>query len=191
MFGRRHYAGFVAAEDFITVAGDAVIDEIAQGFGKYAREDGDEAPETAKLFQDEKRGVGAVEERFVRLIEIDHNVKSIEVCGIFFVAGENVGGQIALQRGEAEDALRVAAENELIEAVAESADAVVEDEWGGHNSTESLMGRGVQAGGQFAVRWIVVQAGKGWVAVNVDEMFVVTVEGNFQILQSCFFSIQA
>jgi len=44
------------------------------------------------------------------------------------VAGEDAGGERALQRCETEDAMAVAAKDELDEAVAESADAVVEED---------------------------------------------------------------
>jgi len=46
--------------------------------------------------------------------------------------GQNPGGQRTLQRRETENCIRVAAQNELDEAVAEAADAVVEEDWVGH-----------------------------------------------------------
>ena len=48
------------------------------------------------------------------------------------MAGQDTRGERALQRCETENALRIAAENELVHPIAKSADAVVEDDRVGH-----------------------------------------------------------
>ena len=80
------------------------------------------------MFEDERRGVGAGEQRFVGEFMVEDDIDRIEVGGVGAVAGEDAGGEWALQRGETEYGIVIAAENELDEAVAESADAVVEED---------------------------------------------------------------
>lgn len=59
---------------------------------------------------------------------IDYDVDCVEIGGTGAVAGEDGSGKRALQRGEAEDGVAIAAEDELDKAVAECADAVVEED---------------------------------------------------------------
>jgi|SRR5271170_1257110 len=57
---------------------------------------------------------------------VDNYIDGIESGRAGAVAGEDGHGERALQRGEAEDGIAIAAEDESDKAVAESADAVVE-----------------------------------------------------------------
>jgi len=59
---------------------------------------------------------------------IDDHVDRVEIGGINAVAGEDAGGEGALQRGKTEGGIAIAAEDESDEAVAESADAVVDED---------------------------------------------------------------
>jgi len=54
------------------------------------------------------------------------------------MAGQDAGGEGALQRGEAEDSVGIAAEDELVQPVTESADAVVEEDGVGHVTAKTL-----------------------------------------------------
>jgi hypothetical protein len=63
---------------------------------------------------------------------VDDDVDRIERVGAGAVLGEDAGSESALQRGETEDGVAVAAKDELDEAVAESADAVVKQDGMGH-----------------------------------------------------------
>ena len=63
---------------------------------------------------------------------VEDHVDRIQIGGVDGVADEDAGGGIALQRGETEDGIAIAAEDELDEAVAESADVVVEEDGVGH-----------------------------------------------------------
>ena len=63
---------------------------------------------------------------------MEGDVDRIQIVGVGIVAGEYGGGETALERCKTEDGVVVAAENELNETVAESADAVVEEDGAGH-----------------------------------------------------------
>ena len=56
------------------------------------------------------------------------DVERIELLGIFPVALQDRPAKIALKRRELEAAFRVAWENEVIQSVAEPADAVIQNE---------------------------------------------------------------
>ena len=62
-------------------------------------------------------------------IRVNDNVECVDVAGIDAVAGENVGSESALQRGEAENRVVIVAESELNQTVAESADSVIREGW--------------------------------------------------------------
>jgi hypothetical protein len=80
------------------------------------------------LFEDIEDGGGAGEQLFVGKFVVEDDVNGIEVAGVGAVAGEDACGERALQGGETEDGMAIAAENELDEAVAQSADSVVEED---------------------------------------------------------------
>ena len=59
-------------------------------------------------------------------VRVDDDVERVKIAGIDAVAGEDAGGESALQRGKAKYRVAIAAESELDEVVAESTDSVVE-----------------------------------------------------------------
>ena len=91
-------------------------------------EEAQELPDSAEFFQDKDDGIGAREETFVGKFVIDDDVDSVEVLGICAVAGQDAGSERALQRCETKDSVGITADNELVQPVAESADAVVEND---------------------------------------------------------------
>jgi hypothetical protein len=121
-------ANFGAAEDCVTVAGYDVVGGVAEEFGQELQKGCAGPPETWELFQDEDGGGGAGEQIFAGEFVVDRDVDGVESGGVGSVTREDGGSKGALQRGEAEDIIVIAAENELDEAVAESADAVVEND---------------------------------------------------------------
>jgi len=123
--------GIVAAEDAVAGAGYEAVGPVAEG-ARDGSDDCGEAPEAAELVKDKNDSVGAGQQALVSEIGVHNDVDGIEVGGIRAVAGQDAGRQRALQRGEAEDGVRIAAEDELDKAVAESADAVVEEDGRGH-----------------------------------------------------------
>ena len=62
---------------------------------------------------------------------IENRVDGVEAGGVGAVAAQNARSERALQRGETEDCPAIAVDYELDQAVAESADAVVEEDGAG------------------------------------------------------------
>lgn len=77
------------------------------------------------------------EDLFVRLARLSHEVDGVEERGGGSVAGEDLGSDWALERGEAEEISTITAEDELDEAIAEPAKAVVEEDGVGRHSIPS------------------------------------------------------
>ena len=125
-------ANFGAAEKAVTVAGYDVVSRVAEDFGQELQEECGGSPEAWELLQDEEDGVGAGEQTFVGELVVEGDIDRVENARIDAVAGEDGGGERALQRRETEDGIAIAAKNELDEAVAESAAAVVEEDGVGH-----------------------------------------------------------
>ena len=91
-------------------------------------EDDEDLPDSTESFQDEDDSVRAREKMFVGKFVIGDNVDGVEVVGISPVTRKDAGREGALQRCETKDGVGIPAEDELVEAVAESADAVVEND---------------------------------------------------------------
>jgi hypothetical protein len=126
-------AGFGAAEDAVPPAGYGIVGGVAHQLGQELHEESGSSPEPSKLLKDEDSRGGTREQRFVGQVMVEHHVNRIKVGGADAVAGEDAGGEGALQRGETEDRFAIATENKLDEAVAQSAHAVVEEDGVGHD----------------------------------------------------------
>jgi hypothetical protein len=124
------------------MAGDSVVSGVEEELGKESEYECGSVPRAAELGKHEESGGGAGEQEFVCLfvcvsvwtmgVRIDDDVDRIQMAGVKVVTGEDAGGKGALQRCETESGIAVAAKDELDEAVAESADAVVEEDRVGH-----------------------------------------------------------
>jgi hypothetical protein len=139
-------AGFGTAEDAVAAPGYGVVSRFPKESGHHLEKNCGYAPTTTESLQDEENGIGPGEKIFVRpsfgwvvhgwilahWIRVDDDVDRIESVGAGAVLGEDAGSERALQRGETEDGVAIAAKDELDEAVAESADAVVEQDGMGH-----------------------------------------------------------
>ena len=66
------------------------------------------------------------------MVVVEDHIDRVEIGGARVVAAQNASRKRALQRGELEDGVMVLPQDELGEAVAESADAVVEKDGAGH-----------------------------------------------------------
>ena len=132
--GSGQWAGFEAAKDTVTVAGDGVVNEVADRFRQELEQKGDSAPTRANLFEHKKNGIRAGEEKFRRRlrIRVDDEIDGVEIARIEIVAGEKAGGQSALQGSEAELALVITTEDELDKAIAQAADTVVKEDGARH-----------------------------------------------------------
>jgi hypothetical protein len=121
-------AGFGAAEDLVAVPGDEMVSPIADNEGKDPEGKAEEAPASAELLKGIENRIGARQQVLIRQFVVQHDVDGIEVAGIASVAIKDAGGKSALQRSKAKAVLRVALKDELDKAVAEAADAVVEED---------------------------------------------------------------
>jgi hypothetical protein len=132
------HTGFEAAEEAVAVASYGVVGRVAEKFWDQLQQGCNWGPRACELLQDEEDGVGAGEEEFVGKSIVEDNIDRVEVAGVGPVAGEDAGDESALQRGETEERIAIAAENELDQAIAESANAVVEEDGVGHAYIETL-----------------------------------------------------
>lgn len=117
-----------AAEEAVAVAGNFVVSGFAEEFGKSLQKRCCEIPGSAELLQYEQSRTGTREQAFIFRFVVEDNINRIQIARIYAVAREDASGEIALQRSEVEGLFAVAAKNELDEAVAESADTVVEED---------------------------------------------------------------
>src|SRR5580692_1839039 len=132
IFGGRQHAGFEATEDAVAIAGDYAVSPIAEEAGLELRHETQEAPEAPELLEDEDCGVGTSQQVFIGLIGVDDDINGVEISGVRPAPRKDARGQGTLQRSEAENSCGIAAQDELVQAVAESADAVVKQDGVGH-----------------------------------------------------------
>lgn len=85
------------------------------------------------------------------MIVVDDYIDGVEIGGVGAMAGEDGGGEGALQSSEAEDRIAVMTEDELGEAVAETADTVVKEDGKGHGVIRLAMVSSPDAGVRFEV----------------------------------------
>jgi hypothetical protein len=121
-------AGVEFAEDRVAIAGNKVVEGVAKGAREEVPERTANAPGASEFTEDVGDSIGAGDELFVRFLGPHYDVKRVEILGAGSVALEDASGEGALERGEAEEIVAIVAEGELDESVAESADAVVEED---------------------------------------------------------------
>jgi len=121
-------ASVVLAEDAVTTSHDEIVFPISQPAGQHSQRDTQDIPSSAEFSQDYHGSVGLGCEALVRLGVVEYNVHSVEIRGSRVVAPQYRGREVALQGGKAETILRIMLQNEMDEAVAEDADAVVEND---------------------------------------------------------------
>jgi hypothetical protein len=122
LVGGGDWAGVVAAEDAITVAGDLGVDEFFEAAGGEADGGGDDGPGLGEEAESVGEGVGAVGDGAVGEEDDTFGI------GWGVVAGEELLAEGGFEGDEAEDGVGVAADEEADGAVAEGADAVEEED---------------------------------------------------------------
>ena len=116
------------AEDLVAIAGNNLVQDVANHPRQYSPEETTNAPAPSEFAEDVGHGIGAGDESFLGLLVVRDDVERLEIDSIGSITTENLSGERALQRGEAEEILAIMLEGELDEAVAESAKAVVEED---------------------------------------------------------------
>jgi len=110
------------------MAGDEAVAQFAQRTRNNSQQRRGDAPEPAQVLRNEDRSVRAGQQAFAGLAVVEDDVHGIEIGRADAMAAQNPGGEIALQRCEPEDVAVVALEDEFHGAIAEAADAVVEND---------------------------------------------------------------
>ena len=85
------------------------------------------APRVADAAQDPEHRAPAADDPLARPAAIEYQVKRVELLGILGMAPQDLGGRGPLERRESEAVASVAPRDEAHRAVAEPADAVVEE----------------------------------------------------------------
>jgi hypothetical protein len=135
-----------AAENAVAVSRDQVVERVAEEPRDELQNECAGPPEASELFKDEDDCVGSGEQGFIREIVVKDNVDRIQVSRVGAVSGQNALGERALERGKQKRTLAITAEGELDEVVAESADAIVEEDGRGHGILTTLALRKVLSG---------------------------------------------
>jgi len=120
-------ARVVAAEQTVAGPRHQVIAEIAR-HSRHEAERGRRAPGTAQGAEDPERGVGLPEKTLVGPTARQDEIEGVEVPRVAAMARQDLARELALQRGEPESASRIARDDEPVQAVAETAHPVVENE---------------------------------------------------------------
>jgi len=128
VFWIRQRTGLVLSEDAIPVPRDQVVAPVAHSPWEQREQHRAKLPTSAKLPQDLNGCVVSRKQSLTGLLVIEHQIKRVEIIGIGIVLPQKVAGKIALQRCEPKPVSMIVLEHKLDQAVAESANAIVEDD---------------------------------------------------------------
>ena len=121
-------AGLEFAKKLITVARDQVVGFVSEPARQQLHDRGDSAPDSAQFCEYLNRSVGAGCQTFVGLRIVQQQVHRIQSLWVDSVSLEDIARELTLQSGKPEAVGLVALEDKLIEAIAESANTVIEDD---------------------------------------------------------------
>lgn len=123
----RHRTLFVPAEDAISISSHEVVHAVTDSL-RYQAHEAHRLPQPREFACHEKRGVTSHEETGIRRSIVRHNIERGQIARILAVPLEHGLTGRALERSEIEDTAVVVCQQELHEAVAEAAHAVVQDQ---------------------------------------------------------------
>ena len=121
--------GVVATEERVAHLGDAAVAEVENGGGKNACHRGD-PPWAAEDPEKGEDGARFLENALVFRAVFGDQEHGRQALWALSAGGEGVGGEATLESGETELALWIAGEEETDHSVAQSTDAVVENDVG-------------------------------------------------------------
>jgi hypothetical protein len=129
-FGRREETPIEPSEDAVSVSRDQAI----HGIGNSRRDDrsdgGENCPSAAELRECVQHGLRPCEEPLARRLPVRDHVHRVQIGRVAAVLDERVPSDRILKRRKANASVTVPREEKLVPAVAETADAVVEDNAG-------------------------------------------------------------
>ena len=123
-FGQK--AAVALAEDAVAVAGNHFVSPVAKPPGDDSQQGCRNGPMSTYLSQYGNNGVRAHRNPFPGPTAVFDEVYGIQIAGIEAMTLKDSAREIALQGGEAEAAVDIAFQAELHQAVAKSANSVVE-----------------------------------------------------------------
>jgi len=151
----RQGAGLVSAENTITISHYYPVNPIAQNLSQQSSGPC-QTPETFKLRQHVDDSVGARQHSLAGLTVINHDVKRVQVTRICPMPLKQSCRKIALQGCKAKLVVGVALQQELIQTVAEPANAIVKHDRVGagfrHSTSNSYFAEQCQGGAPFEKR---------------------------------------
>lgn len=127
MFRFRQHAGIMFAKDSITIARDHPVHRVSQ----HPRQDAPgsrQFPNAPESPDDVENCVRAHQHALSRFAMINHNVERIEVVRVRPMSLEQRLGKFALQRRKAKPIMDIALQYKLDQTIAESANAVVQND---------------------------------------------------------------
>src|SRR5580658_488279 len=127
VFFRRDRARVVLPEGAVPIPCDQVVAPSSQRQGKHAQRSAQSSPTSAQFPQHRNGGVGPRRDPLFPQAAIDYHVHGVEVFGRCAMASQELGSKITLQGGETEAVLRIMLQHELNQPVAETADAIIEN----------------------------------------------------------------
>lgn len=126
MFRFRQHAGIMFAKDPITIARDHPVHRVTQNSGQDAT-GSRQLPNTPESLDDVENCIRAHEHTLFRFAIVNHDVERIEVVRVRPMPLEQRLGKFALQRGKEKPIMNIALQNKLDQAIAKSANAIVEN----------------------------------------------------------------
>ena len=125
--GIGQWAGFVFTEYSVTVPSNQVVLPFADAARKNAEQIPPEPPHATQFRQHSSHPLIASKNKLGGCAIVEDNVESIQSVWVESMAFEDRARDSALQGSETKTIFAITLQDELDEAVAESADAVVED----------------------------------------------------------------
>ena len=128
IFGIGRWTRFAFAKNAITVAGDQIVSPFAKTPREQAQKSCPYPPSAAQLIEHFRGSIISGEKALARLVQVEHQIKSVQIIWIAVVPPKYIASKIALQGSKAEAVLLVVLQDELHHTIAQSADAVVEND---------------------------------------------------------------
>ena len=130
MFWIRQHARLVFAEDPIAIARHNFVDCISKPTRQHAA-DSRQTPNATKLRQHVKDGIRPRQQSFIGELVVLNYIDGVEVMRVYAVTRHQAVCKFALQRRESKTIVSIAFQQKLDEVIAESANAVVKNDWVG------------------------------------------------------------
>ncbi len=137
MFWIRQHARLVFAEDPIAIARYYFVDSISEPSRKQAP-DSRQTPNAAELRHHVKDRIRTRQQSFIGSLVVSNYIDGVEVMRIYSMTRHQAVCKFALKRRKSKTIVRIAFQQKLNEVVAESANAVVKNDWVGISGRQGV-----------------------------------------------------